>query len=641
MMENDMIDDDLLYHVSPEGSDDWNGSAPEGSDDWNGSALVRRVTDGPFATLQRAVEAARFAGKGRRRTIVVDGGCYYDTAVSIGPEDAGLTIRGAEGETSLLYGGRKINGWQKEEQGEFWFATLPAVAAGEWDFRLLVVNNRACDRARLPERGEFLHETAFDVAWLSTTAGGWARQPTEGELVSLQYKDGDLGSWLNIKNAELTVYHKWDESAVGIDSHDTASRTLRLSHPCGHPPGAFGSRRFVVWNVREGMKRPGQWYLDRTAGRIVYWPQPGETIDDIVAIAPTADCLIRFSGHIRDVTLANLSLEVSGAPLMAAEFGAYLMPGAIEASEGLENCRFEGLAIRNTGGHGIKISGSCSDVDIRNCSIEHTGAGGIVFHNDAQNDCLIANNQVRHVGRVCTSAIAISGHRCKIIANVVSDAPYSGIVYSGSPDNSRNDHGALIEDNTVSRVMRFLNDGGAIYVTFTQHGMIRGNVIRDIQQGSEPDTGRNGIYLDEQTEEWIVERNIVVDCTHPTLNHMAQRNVFRENLFSSASWLKVSALRCSEYVFERNVFLAHDKLMFAGNPDAVKEFRDNLLYSGTGKYEQNCIDEHYNQYDVRALTINGGSMIADPLFTDEAAGDYTLKPESPLFKLGITGFGQI
>jgi hypothetical protein len=58
------------------------------------------------------------------------------------------------------------------------------------------------------------------------------------------------------------------------------------------------------------------------------------------------------------------------------------MPGTIQAFEGLENCRFDSLVIRNTGGHGIKFLGCCRSVSIENCEISYTGAGGILFQNN-------------------------------------------------------------------------------------------------------------------------------------------------------------------------------------------------------------------------------------------------------------------
>ncbi len=625
-----MNQDHLFFHVSPEGDDNWSGKTP-----------VPGAGNGPFATLGRAIEASRLAGASRARTILMGGGSYYGVSVTLGPADSGLTIEAAPGEAPVLYGGQRIEGWQKEDQGDFWYTELPAVAAGEWDFRLLSVNGRLCERSRLPQDGMFSHETIFDVEWLSTSAGGWARKPTLEEHSTMQYKQGDLGPWLDVRNAEITVYHKWDESTVGVASHDPASRMLRFAQPCGHPPGAFKSQRYVLWNTREGLTRPGQWYLDKSAGRLVYWPLPGEDMGAAVAVAPIADSIFRFSGAIWDFSLKGLRLEGTNAPLRPAGFGAYEMPGAIEAEDGMDRCRFEGLAIRNTGGHGIKLYGPNKNVAVVDCDLEYTGAGGIVFRTRAPGGCRVEGNRVRHVGMLSTSAIAISAHCCDVLGNEVSDAPYSGIAYAAAPESRYTDTGARIEGNTVSRVMRFLNDGGAIYVTFTQNGMVRGNVIRDIQQGSEPDTGRNGIYLDEQTEGWVVEKNLVLDCTHPTLNHMASRNVFRNNVFASSTWLKVSAIRCAQYVFERNVLSAKDKLIFAGNPDAITGFSNNLLFSRTGEYEQHCIDEAYRQYDTQPLDLRDGAIAADPLFADVAAGDYTLPAGSPAFGLGFEAWSYL
>ena len=38
---------------------------------------------------------------------------------------------------------------------------------------------------------------------------------------------------------------------------------LTFANPAGHPPGAFGIKKYVIWNIREGMSEPGQWFLDR------------------------------------------------------------------------------------------------------------------------------------------------------------------------------------------------------------------------------------------------------------------------------------------------------------------------------------------------------------------------------------------
>ena len=116
---------------------------------------------------------------------------------------------------------------------------------------------------------------------------------------------------LDVNNAEVTVYHMWDESMVGLKAIDAEKQILTFSSPSGHPPGAFGVKKYVIWNIREGMTEPGQWYLDRTRGKVVYWPLPGEDMATAKVVA-----LLRARGALA-YTAVVVAL-VAGAPAVAA-----------------------------------------------------------------------------------------------------------------------------------------------------------------------------------------------------------------------------------------------------------------------------------------------------------------------------------
>ena len=88
----------------------------------------------------------------------------------------------------------------------------------------------------------------------------------------------------------------WDESLVGVARNDTQRHALIFSTPAIWPAGALGLKKYLIWNTREGMTQPGQWYLDRTAGRVVYWPLPGEDMTRSKVIAPTMERVIRIAG---------------------------------------------------------------------------------------------------------------------------------------------------------------------------------------------------------------------------------------------------------------------------------------------------------------------------------------------------------
>ncbi len=203
------------------------------------SLAGRGNADSPFATLTQARDAARKLPASEPRTIIVHGGEYFDVGLLLEPPDSGLRIEAARGEHPVLYGGQRVTGWEREGE-HLWSAPLPPLAVAEaevkaglalprWEPRLLLVNGETRPRARFPAEGKLEHLNRFDVPWMSTTGGGWKRPPTNEELTTLKYKAGDLADWPDLTNAEVTVYHMWDESCVGIASHDAANHILKLA----------------------------------------------------------------------------------------------------------------------------------------------------------------------------------------------------------------------------------------------------------------------------------------------------------------------------------------------------------------------------------------------------------------------------
>jgi len=601
------------FYVAPIGSDSWSGRIPRP----NASR-----TDGPFDTPDAACAAARKVDTKVPKTIVVQEGLYFlNEPLVLTDKDAGLTIEAAPGAKVFLYGGRKVAGWKKDGE-RFYSAALPDVKEGKWDFRALVVNGRFCRRARLPEKGFFKHQSSFDVPWMTSTGGGWKRKPTNEELTQLKYKPEDLDSRLDIKNAELTVYHMWDESLVGVSAMDTKSHTLTFATPSGHPPGAFGVKKYVIWNVREAMTEPGQWYLDRTAGKVVYWPLPGEDMSKAEVFAPTIESIIQIKGTknkpAKDITIRSLVLSVTTTPLKAGGFGAGRFEGAVSISSG-RNCSLLDLEIVNVGGQGIRVSGS--NLRIENCHVHHTGACGIKFSGAGS---LITNNYIHHVGLTYPSAIGLQGggQDNEVSHNEIHDTPYTAINWGGERNR--------IENNLIYRAMLELHDGGGIYCFAGKGLVLRGNFIRDI-----PDTGGYGssaYYLDERSENCIVEGNLSFNVGRPTHNHMAKNNTIRNNVFICDEDARFTFPRSSDFVFERNIVYARGKIVF-DNTDAITTFKDNVLYSTEGQVQGNKMSR-YSRTGSEPLQPDD-NLFADPLLVEFEKGKVSFAAQSPAAKLGI------
>ncbi|NLF69093.1 MAG: right-handed parallel beta-helix repeat-containing protein [Candidatus Anammoximicrobium sp.] len=596
--------------------------SPQGNDAWSGRVATPAAdgADGPLASLHKAVESLRQQAVGQPRRIVLQpGGYYLERPVDLGPAGSGLTIEAAKDARAVLYGGRRISGWRRDGQ-QLWAADLPEVKSGKWDFRMLAVADRLCPRARLPKEGTFSHLSEFNVPWMSTTGGGWQRKPTAEELTTMKYRLEDLGPWLDVKNAEVTVYHMWDESVVGIARNDTEHQVLTFSNPGGHPPGAFGVKKYVTWNVREGLTEPGQWYLDRTAGKVVYWPLPGEDMANVAVVAPAVESILRIRGQagkpVRDVTVRGLTLAVANTPLVAGGFGAGNFPGAVELTHA-ENCRLADLEIKNVAGQGVR-AGNLKSCEIEGCHVHDTGACGLKFGGE----CLVRKNFVHHVGRIYPSAIAVwggggSGQPCTIERNTIHDTPYTAIACGGE--------GHRIEHNRISRAMQVLHDGAGIYITFCKRVVVRGNFIHDID-----DTGGYGAsayYLDEQAEDCLVEGNLSLRVARPSHNHMARNNTLRGNIFVCDGDATLTFPRSSDYRLEKNVVVAGGAIRIT-RPEAISEAVGNIAFSKSGKVEGVKL-EAYRQAGSQPLESGAGWLLVDPKLVEYESGQVRFASDSP------------
>src|SRR5437773_714791 len=125
----------------------------------NGNDTASGKIDAPFATLERARDAAR-ALKGKEEvTILVRGGTYFlDQPLVFSAEDSGPVMFAAfPGEKPILSGGTPIKGWKVEDvRGmKLWVAESP-------ESRQLFVNGRRAPRPRLPKEGTFRIEEVLD-----------------------------------------------------------------------------------------------------------------------------------------------------------------------------------------------------------------------------------------------------------------------------------------------------------------------------------------------------------------------------------------------------------------------------------------------------------------------------------------------
>lgn len=561
------------WYVSPQGNDAWSGKLEAPNAD---------RTDGPLASLERAVAASRQAGTGPRRVALLPGEHAVTKTITLTDADAGFTLEGLGKERPLLHGGRLLTNWRRDGD-TFWAADVPEAKGGGWDFRVLVVDGRIAPRARLPEEGCFEHLSEFNVTYMSAAGGHWQRPPTDEELTTLKYKAEDLGPWLDTNNAELVVFHMWSESLVGLAANDTATRTLRFKTKANSPPGSFRVNRYVVYNVREGLKRPGQWYLDRTAGKVVYWPLPGQDMTRIRVFAPAVQKLIaaqfskrvepakgegkdgRTSASRRGPCIRHLKLSVTDIPAANAGFGGSAHPAAIELIRA-DGATLEDLEATALGGWFLKDHES-TEVVVRDCHVHHVGTSGI---RAGAGSGRIEDNRVHDVGLLCNNGVGLSiagGSGYRIRRNIVHGTPYSGIIVGG--------RGNLVEENLVYHAMQVLHDGAAFYCGCSRDLVLRRNVVRDVAAVGKG-YGASAYYLDEKSENCLVEGNVSINVGRPTHNHMTVNCTLRNNVFVHDREMVLSFAKSRGFTVEGNVFCSGGNVTVS-DPDALTRWSGNFV----------------------------------------------------------------
>lgn len=110
-----------IFYVSPDGKDTWSGLLATASEQGD---------DGPFASIERARDAAR--ERGGSNTIALGKGDYYLTQpIVFDARDAGLILTARCNEAPILHGGLRVVDWARQPDGR-WTAPLKLPGVTAW-----------------------------------------------------------------------------------------------------------------------------------------------------------------------------------------------------------------------------------------------------------------------------------------------------------------------------------------------------------------------------------------------------------------------------------------------------------------------------------------------------------------------------
>lgn len=555
----------LNIYVSPKGSDNNPGTAQK-----------------PLATIQAALQKARELRKVNSASleegihIILEDGTYSITEpilINSGDAVSPTIIEAAKGAHPIISGGINVSGWKKvpirhvgmpvDPNANMWEADLPIVNGKYFSFRQLWVNGRKATRAK-SENGDTMNRI---LGWNKQEQTCWIPTP------KFQWTDADKGMEMFI--------HQWWEIAIlrinNMEVHGDSTKVyfeqpeskLESEHPWPPPwlSTETGNSPFVLTNSIHFLDEPGEWYADDSSQKIFYWPRPGDNFDNVNAIVPFAETLVKVKGSsidhpVTNVHFVGISFEHTSwlrpslqghVPLQEGMYltKAYkLVPKGTRQNKNLdnqawigrpapavelwyadnivfENCRFEHLAST-----GLDIRSAVHDATIKGNLFKDIGGNAILmgrFSDTATETHIpwdppdkrllcealhINNNLITDAGNEDWGCVGIGAgyvRNCMIENNELENLPYTGISIGWGWTAERNAmSGIRVVANHIHHYAKHNYDCAGIYTLSDQGGtIITENYIDSIYKAPYAHLPFHWFYLytDEGTSNTILKNN--------------------------------------------------------------------------------------------------------------------------------------
>lgn len=611
------------------------------------------LTPGNLATV---LEQARKAPK-PVRIIVADGEYPLTEAITLGKDDSEVTW---EAKNAVFTGGKAITGWQQAEGG-LWKATLPDKA---WKFEQLWINGRRATLARSPNQGY------YNIA--ESCGAGVFKDVKNPEFEAFTLYPEHYALLKDIPSDQrdqvlITVTHAWAVGQCRLhELHDETS-SVRIKGRSRYPFVTYEpDQRYWLENFRTALDEPGEWFLDRTKGELLYHPLPGEDMTQAKVIAPVADKFVVIK-DAHDITFKGI--RFLHAQYLYPQEGlhdgqaAATVDGSIEV-ENSRGIRFENCEIAHTGRHAIFFKNGSSDSAVIHSHLHDLGGGGVriaevakpdedhLCHDITVDDCII-----QHAGRLHPSACGVlitHARNCAVTHCDIGDLYYTGVSIGWNWGYGE----SLGRENRVENChihhlgWAYLSDMGGFYGLGNAPGtVIRGNHVHHIASHR---YGGWGLYTDEGSGDVLFDNNLVHDTSEAGFHqHYGYANRIKNNIFAFGKKAQIQGSRNESrlrFTYERNIVVwdpasplldggewnwkLFDKPE-RGDPKDSLIFRKNLYWPTDGKTPAHLTKTHFTWDEWRKLGRDTGSLIADPKFESIAKRDFRLQPGSPAEKIGF------
>ncbi len=615
----------------------------------------------PFATLARARDAVaeRKQSQGLPAggiAVLVRGGSYrMEESFLLTQEDGGTTGRpimyqAYKNEKPVFSGGVQLTGFAAAEDEKI-KRRLPEAARSQ----VVVVDLKG---QGIDDVGKILPRGYGEVGypanpWVDLYVDGQAmdlaRWPNEGFVKTGPVHSGKMGSdeaarpgvfefaedrpgqWETTEDVWAFGYwgYLWAGRSVPISSIDRTSKRISVGSAASY--GYREGMPYFVFNVPEELDKPGEWYLDRSSGRLYLFP-PKPLGDATVEFPILAEPFVVIRGA-EHVTLRGLSFELGRAE------GAVIEEG--------KNNLLAGCTFRKLGTSGVIVNGGTGH-GVLGCDIHTLGAGGVRMAGGDRKtlspgahfveNCHIHN--FTRIDRVYAPAVHMDGVGNRIAHNLFHDSPHHAMRVEG--------YEHAIEWNEIHSVVYESDDQAGIDIY--GNPAYRGNVIRynywhHIGSGHDV-AGQAGIRLDDFISAVLIYGNVFYRCAGGQFGavqiHGGKDNVVDNNLFVGCKYAVSFSAWGEKRWNERLADESTQRIVQAGGVDITAP-PHSTRYPDLANLQDNAD----RNFIWRSLVVDCGQFIArdrgvnelvdnhvsshSPEFADITGHDFCLDEKSAIF----------
>lgn len=339
------------------------------------------------------------------------------------------------------------------------------------------------------------------------------------DVVVIGYDNERFDNWTTADQALMFGYWYWDwaVSTIPLASVDADNNTLTAKYPSYY--SAQTGQRFYVYNLLEEIDSRGEYFIDRSTGKLYFYRDAGMTDNKRIFISLNDDAMIKLN-NVENVILSGFDFTVSRGNAISAE-----------------NCRnvtISNCEISNTATTAVEISGSNNIIE--NCHIYNVDSGIFVSGGDlptlTHSGNIVRNNKIENFSRVSklnAPAINIWGVGGLVTNNEINNSEHSAIFYSGA------EH--IITYNNIYDVCKEADDAGAIYAGrkwLDRGNVISYNYIHDLKRSDTltQNASISGVFMDD---------------------HYAGTTLFG-NIFANIDGNGIKANRGRDLIYQNNIF---------------------------------------------------------------------------------------